>query len=136
MRYPTMQPNGTAIAKATTTSLAVTIRSLRTLARCRRSPRVASVSDADGSSRGLTRPLRDSTSHSANSAAMIANRDRMSAKRVAMRCSGPGRNRLELGRIQLFRRHDVLQPAELGEVDRELHGILDVRRGHVVAGLQ
>src|ERR1700748_2326184 len=124
MRYPTMQPNGTAIAKATTTSVPVTIRSLRTLARCSRSPRVASVSVADGNSLGLTRPVRDKNSHSANSATMIANREAMSAKRPAM--SGLCRHRLELRRIQLFGRHDVLQPAELGEIHRELHRILDV----------
>src|ERR1700754_3553990 len=129
MRYPIRQPNGTAMAKATTTSLAVTIRSLRTLLRCRRSPSVASVSDADGSRRGLTRPVRDSNSHSAKSATMIANREAMSAKRPAM--SGLGRHRLELGRIQLFGRHDVLQPAELGEIHRELHRVLDVGFRHV-----
>src|SRR6201989_2233968 len=106
MRYPTRQPNGTAIAKATTTSLAVTIRSLRTLARCRRSPSVASVSVADGNSRGLTRPVRDRNSHSAKSATMIANREAMSAKRAAI--SGLGRHRLELGRVEVFGRHDVL----------------------------
>src|SRR5581483_4808673 len=136
MRYPIRQPNGTAMVKATATSVAVTIRSLRTLARCRRSPRVTSVSDADGSSRGLTRPVRDKNSHSAKSATMIANREAMSAKRPAMDCSGFRRHRLELRRIQLFRRHDVLQPAELGKVHRELHRVLDVRCGHVAAGLE
>src|SRR6202035_4579535 len=134
MRYPTRQPNGTAIAKATTTSVAVTQRSLRTLARCNRSPSVASVSDADGSSRGLTKPVRDSTSHSAKSATMIANREAMSAKRPDM--SGPGRHRLELGRIQVFGRHDVLQPAELGEIHRELHRVLDIGLGHVAVGFE
>ena len=38
--------------------------------------------------------------------------------------------------IDVFRRHDVLQSAELGEIERQLHGVLDVRRGHVAVGLE
>src|ERR1700712_3988018 len=108
---------GMASANAVSTSVAVTARSLRTLARCSRSPSVDSVSEADGSSRGLTMPVRDRISHSAKIAATIAKRAILIPILPAIGCvSGPGRDRLELRRNHILDRHDVLQAAEFRQV--------------------
>src|SRR5437868_4148234 len=137
IRNPTSVPKGTASANAASTSLAVTSRSLRTLARCSNSPSMASVSEADGSSRGLTVPVRDSTSHAANIAMTIARRAILIPRfAVILQISGFCRYRLELRGDHVLRRHDILQPAELGEVERQLHGVGYVRSRHVAVGLQ
>ena len=65
--------------------LAVTARSPRTLARCESSASVASVSDADGSSRGLTMAVRDSISQIAKIATTIPSRAILIPRRVIPR---------------------------------------------------
>src|SRR3954467_11186460 len=108
MRYPITAPTGTASAKAASTSRAVTARSLRTLARCNRSASVDSVSEADGSSRGLTTPVRDSVSHNAKIASTIANLASLIPKPDIASVSGLRRHRFEPGRDHVLDRHDVL----------------------------
>src|ERR1700710_2146941 len=135
MKYPIRAPTGTASANAVSTSLAVTARSLRTLARCNRSPSVDNVSEADGSSRGLTMPVRDSISHSAKIARTIAKRAILIPKPAIVEISGPGRDRLELRRDHVLDRYDVLQPAEFRQIERQLHRGRYVGGGHVAFGL-
>src|SRR4051812_27388800 len=108
MKYPIKAPTGTASAKAVSTSFAVTARSLRTLARRSRLASVDSVSEADGSSRGLTMPVRDRISHSAKIARTIAKRAILIPKPAMPGDSGFGRDRLELRRDHVLDRHDVL----------------------------
>src|SRR3954454_3149523 len=121
IRKPISAPTGTASANAVTTSVAVTARSLRTLARCRRSPSVASVSEAEGSRRGLTRPVRDRISHIANTATTMASRVAFTPNPRIVPASELGRHRFELRRNNLGRRSKILHAAGLRHVERELH---------------
>src|SRR4051812_38148369 len=121
MKYPIKAPTGTASAKAVSTSFAVTARSLRTLARRSRSASVDSVSEADGSSRGLTMPVRDRISHSAKIARTIAKRANLIPRPAIVLVSGLGRDRYELRRDHILDRYDVLQPAEFCQIERQLH---------------
>src|SRR6202050_5556756 len=130
IRIPISAPNGTAMTKAVSTSAPVTRISDRTPGRPRRSTSVARVSLAEGNSRGLTMPVRDSNSHSANSAATMAKRDALTAS--ALDISGPGRHRLELRRNDLACRHQVLHAAH----PRHLQGEIDRRGGHAAIGLE
>src|SRR3954453_9744760 len=136
IRKPISAPTGTASANAVTTSVAVTARSLRTLARCSRSPSVASVSDAEGSRRGLTRPVRDSISHIANSATTIATRAAFTPMPCIEAALGFGRNRLELGRDDVGGRRQILHAAGLGHVERELNFVRDLRPTHAAVGFE
>jgi hypothetical protein len=85
---------GTAMTNAVNTSAPVTRISERTLDRPSRSVSVTRVSLAEGSSRGLTMPVRDSISHTANIATAIATRAAfipsvpiMSASEPVLKCS-------------------------------------------------
>src|SRR3954469_22996138 len=128
---------GTASAKAVSTSLAVTARSLRTLARCNRSPSVDSVSEADGSSRGLTIPLRDRNSHSAKIAITMAIRASLSPSEPGIaKISGFCRNRLELGRDDLRRGGQILHAAGPGHIERQLHLLRNVGAAHAAVDFQ
>src|SRR5882724_2071026 len=118
MANPIRAPTGTARMKAVSTSLAVTIRSLRIAARCSNSQSMTSVSDADGSRRGLTMPVRDTSSHIANTATTMATRVALIANVPAT--SEPGRNRRELRRENFLRRRKILHAAELGQLERQL----------------
>src|SRR5258706_14507210 len=114
-------PQGTASTKAVRTSLAVTARSLRTLARCSSSQTVASVSEAEGSSRGLTIPVRDRISHAAKIATTMATRAAFTPNvTVIPSASDLGWIRLELRRHDFGGRHQILHAAELGHVERQL----------------
>src|SRR6267142_1687818 len=113
--------------KAVSTSLAVTAGSLRIAARCSNSQSMSSVSEAEGSSRGLTMPVRDSVSHIANTATTMATRVALTANVPAIvAASEPGRNRRELGRENFLRRRKILHAAHerqraIQRVERLLH---------------
>src|SRR3982751_1310892 len=137
MANPIRAPQGTASTNAVSTSLAVTTRSLRTPARCNNSPSVASVSEADGNSRGLTMPVRDRISQTANNATTMAKRAAFSPMVLAiMPASRLGWNRLELCRDDLGRRHQVLHAAEPCHVERQLQRLQRIGRAHVAAGFK
>src|SRR6185369_17184037 len=53
-------------------SASIFVTDLSSWPRCKSSPSVASVSEAEGSRRALTRPVRDRSSHIANSATTMA----------------------------------------------------------------
>ena len=74
MTMPMTTPTGTEMANETMTSSSVTAISEWIRGRCSRSHSVAKTSLAGGSRRGLTAPVRASTSQSRNSAATIASR--------------------------------------------------------------
>src|ERR1700761_3595905 len=123
--------------KAVTTSLAVTRRSLRTLARCNNSPSIASVSEAEGSRRGFTAPALARISHSAKTASTTATRAALIPRvPVIALASGFGRDRLELGRDDLRSRHQIVHAAHLCHVERKLHRRRYIGRAHVTAGLE
>src|ERR1700755_1742636 len=107
--------------KAVSTSLAVTIRSLRMPARCSSCQSMTSVSDAEGRSRGLTLPVRARTSPTATSASTMAIRAAVSPSEPAIVVySELGWNWLELGREDVRRRRQVFHAAEFGQVERQL----------------
>src|SRR5512138_874849 len=137
IRKPISAPTGTASANAATTSVAVTARSFCMPARCSRSPSVTSVSDAEGSKRGLTMPVRDSISQMANNATTMPNRAALMANPL---CITPalelGRDGLELGRDDLRRRPQILHAAGLGHVERELKLLRNLRSVHTAVGFQ
>src|SRR3984957_15511666 len=136
IKSPISAPTGTAMMNAVNTSAPVTTRSARTPARARRSPSVAMVSLAEGSSRGLTSPVRDSNSHSANSTATIAKRASLTVSVPVMDISGFGRHRLELRRDDLGRGHHILHAAEFCHGGRQLHGFGSPRSRHAAVSLE
>src|ERR1700691_733325 len=124
------------MTNAVRTSEPVTRISVRTFERPNILNNIAMVSLADGSSRGLTAPVRDSSSHAAKIAATMANRAALMPSVPVMSASGFGRHRRELGRDDLARRHQILHAAELGHVQRRLHGGRNVGARHAAVGLE
>src|ERR1700744_6161174 len=133
---PISAPAGTAMTNAVRTSAPGTRMSLRTFDRPRMLNNIAMVSLADGSSRGLTAPVRDSSSHAAKIAATMANRASLMGSVAVMSASGFGRHRRELGRDDLARRHQVLHAAELGHVQRRLKCGRNVGARHAAVGIE
>jgi len=75
---------------------------------------MTSVSEADGSRRGLTMPVRDSVSHIANTATTMATRVALTANVPAIvAASELGWNRRELRRENFLRRRKILHAASL-----------------------
>src|ERR1700687_2272097 len=137
MANPIRAPTGTARIKAVSTSLAVTARSLRTLARCNSSQSMTSVSEAEGNRRGLTAPVRDRISHAANNATTTATRAAFIANVPAIvSASESGRNRLVMGRETFLRRRKILHAAEFGELERQLKLLQRIGSAHAAVGFQ
>src|SRR3569833_3832638 len=86
----------------------------------------ASTSESGGSSMALTKPSRGSASHKRSTAASSVRRKMMSdAPRRPLRLKPSlGRNRRELGRVDLGSRRQVLHADELGEIEGAVDPLL------------